>query len=153
MDRETALTWESLYEGGKESAKHAPKALICGILEEGDRMLFLKRKNEEGQEELELPHIFAGASADFVSQLTEAFRKQTDVKAEMGPLMAEGEYPLSEGKTIPAMAFGMIAERKDVAPAPEFTGHEWLGLESAKKRRLSMALSWMKEVDVLGGKR
>ncbi|MEW6034989.1 MAG: hypothetical protein AB1529_00110 [Candidatus Micrarchaeota archaeon] len=121
-----------------------PKALIVGMLERGGRALFLLRKEGHGTG-IEMPCVYGSLSADPVSQLSEAFRKQAGIKAEAGRIVLEGRYE-HEGNHIPCLVLEMRQLRKEEPdPASAYAGFEWLTLDEAKLRKHSKKGSWLSE--------
>ena len=121
-----------------------PKALVCGMLERDGRILFLKRKEEAG-EGIELPAVYGSLRADPLSQLAEAFKKQTGIKAEVGPMAIESRHE-HEGAHIPCLVF-LMKQLRDGEPDPAtvYSGFEWLTLEDARMRRHANKGRWLSE--------
>jgi hypothetical protein len=127
-----------------------PKALICGMLERGDKMLFLVRKDGRGVERVEMPCVHGSTSTDPAGQLTEAFRKQTGIKAEMGNLRMEGRHNIgSKGKVVfvPVLVFEMSPDSPLVRPDPGkgIERCEWMTMMEAKGRQLTDNGMWLLE--------
>jgi hypothetical protein len=123
-----------------------PKALICGMLEQGGKMLFLKRKEADG-EAIEMPSVFGVLSADPVSQLAEAFKKQTGINADVGQVILESRHEY-EGAHIPCLVFMMKPLHEgqiEPEPAGAYSGFEWLALEDARLRRHAPKGKWLSE--------
>jgi hypothetical protein len=123
-----------------------PKALICGMLEHEGKALFLKRKEAEG-EAIEMPSVFGILSADPISQLAEAFKKQTGIKADVGQVILESRHEY-EGVHIPCLVFKMNPLHVgpiEPEPAGTYSGFEWLALEDAKLRKHAPKGKWLSE--------
>ncbi|MFH0884637.1 MAG: hypothetical protein V1861_02925 [Candidatus Micrarchaeota archaeon] len=123
-----------------------PKALICGMLEQGGKALFLKRKEADG-EGIEMPSVYGILSADPVSQLAEAFKKQTGIKADVGGVILESRHEY-EGAHIPCLVFKMNPLNEDLLepePAGAYSGFEWLALEDARLRKHAPKGRWLSE--------
>ncbi len=127
----------------------APRALICGLLENGGKALFLLRKDEDGKERIELPWIYGTIAADPVGAIGEAFRKQTSIKVHAGEIIYEGKEDIGEeGRPdiVPVLVFAMIADRKPMEepyPASGYSGFLWLSMEEAKNRPLGKHARWL----------
>jgi hypothetical protein len=125
---------------------NTPKALICGMLENGGRALFLRRKEPEG-EGIEMPCVFGSLGADPLSQLAEAFKKQTGIKAEPVQVVIEGRHE-HEGTHIPCLVFSMRPLHggpPEPEPASAYCGFVWLSIEDAKLRRHAPKGRWLSE--------
>lgn len=123
-----------------------PKALVCGILEDGGRVLFLKVKDRQGTERLELPHIY-NHGGNMISQLAEAFMGQTGIDAEAGDVIKESRHNAGSRRRrqyIPCLAIRMRAKSKRASPAGGFSGFKWLSLEDAKKEKLGRSTEWIR---------
>ncbi|MEW6749020.1 MAG: hypothetical protein AB1295_04910 [Candidatus Micrarchaeota archaeon] len=121
--------------------KERPKALICGMLEEDGKVLFLKREGG-----IELPSVFGSLGADPLSQMTEAFKKQSGIKAECGDVVIESRYELEAGLRIPCLVFSMKRLREgEPEPATVYSGFEWLTMDEARKRKPAPKGTWLKE--------
>ncbi len=123
-----------------------PKALVCGMLEEEGKALFLLRK-ESGKGGIEMPAVYGSLRADPVSQLAEAFKKQTGIKAEVGPVVIEGRHE-HEGSHIPCLVFRMLPLREgplEPDPASMYSGFVWLTMEEARLRPHAPKGGWLSE--------
>jgi hypothetical protein len=132
------------------ATKGTPRALICGMLEQGEKMLFLVRKDERGVERVEMPCAFGTISAGFTRQLAEAFGKQTNVKAIPGNLRMEGRHNVgsaSKPEWVPVLVFEMTPQDWLVRPSPGsgIARCEWLTLMDAKSRQLTDNGMWLLE--------
>jgi len=126
-----------------------PKALVCGLLEDEGRVLFLKQKDRHGTERLELPHIF-NYGGDMISQLAEAFLKQTGIDAEAGDVVRESRHNAGSRRKrrwIPCLAIRMSAKSKRANPPEPYSGFKWLSLENAKKERLGRSTEWIRGLE------
>jgi len=122
-----------------------PKALVCGMLEDMGRVLFLKRKDKQGAEQLEMPCLLLYAG-DPVSQLTEAFREQTGIDGEVGGIVLETRHNAGSRRRksfVPCMVFRIRAKSMKARPASQFSGYRWLSLEDAKKEKLGRNARWV----------
>jgi hypothetical protein len=123
-----------------------PKALVCGMLEQGEKALFLKRKDGEG-ESIEMPSVYGILSSDPVSQLAEAFKKQTGIKADVDRVILESRHEY-EGAHIPCLVFRMKPLQEgplEPEPGGAYSGFVWLALEDAKLRKHAPKGKWLSE--------
>lgn len=122
-----------------------PKALVCGMLEDSGRILFLKQKDRQGIERIEMPCLLT-YSGDPVSQLTEAFREQTGIDGEIGEIAFETRHNAGSRRRkrfIPCLVFRASAKNRRARPAPGFSGYKWLSLEDAKREKLGKNAKWI----------
>ena len=130
----------------KTEEKRFPKALACGMLRDGKRVLFLVRKDARGAERLELPCTEIFGAEDAVSKLASEFMRQAGIDAEVLEMEAEKRYNAGSRRRrewVPCLVFGMRAKSARAAPAPEFCGFRWLGIEDAKKAKLGRKAEWL----------
>ena len=124
--------------------------LVCGMLEDNGRIIFLIRKNINGTEQLELPCFETRGSVDFVSMLASEFRRQTAIDAEVLGIKHKCEYNAGSRKKKryqPAIIFEVKAKNKTARPNQEFSGFRWLSLENALNQRLGRKFEWLKRLD------
>ncbi|HID73132.1 TPA: hypothetical protein EYP38_04270, partial [Candidatus Micrarchaeota archaeon] len=69
-----------------------PKALACGMLEDGGRVFFLVQKDRHGVERLELPHVLVYPGQDPAALLKQAFEEQAGIDAEIGDIIRESRH-------------------------------------------------------------
>ncbi len=123
-----------------------PKALACGMLEDGGRVLFLIRKDRNGVERIEMPCVYAYPGDDPTSLLKEEFSRQTGIDAEIGDIMREGRHNAGSRKRrkfIPVLVFKVRAKNMRARPSSEFSGVKWLSLEKAKDMRVGRKAEWL----------
>jgi hypothetical protein len=123
-----------------------PKALACGLLEDGGRALFLIRKDDRGLERIEMPcaEIFPGE--DPISKLASEFKRQTGIDAEIGDLKLERRHNTGSRKRrhfVPCLVYAVRAKSMRANPPPEFAGFRWLKPDDARTLRLSRKAEWM----------
>jgi hypothetical protein len=150
--KKSAKTKAGKVKVGKIKMAAAPgrKALICGMLERGDRMLFLIRKDAKGYERVEMPCVYGTTKADFVGQLAEAYKKQTNVKVVTGKLRIEGKHNVGTGakpEYIPVLVFEMSPQDPLVRPdaGKGIERCEWMTVMEAKNRQLTDDGMWLLE--------
>jgi len=122
------------------------KALACGMLEDGGRILFLIRKDERGLERIELPCVLVQSGRSPFAEIKDGFHKMTGIDGEMHEIVLEGRYNAGTRKRkawVPCLVFKVTAKSMRANPSPEFSGFKWLRLEDAKRMRLSRNAEWM----------
>ncbi|MBU0527560.1 MAG: hypothetical protein ABH983_00540 [Candidatus Micrarchaeota archaeon] len=123
-----------------------PKALICGMLSDGGRVLFLVKKDQHGVERLELPWVYSYQTTNPVSQLGEIFLKQTGIDAEVGEIKLEAKHNAGSRRKknwISCYVFEIKAKNKQAHPSSEFVGFRWVGLKEVKKEKLGRMTEWI----------
>lgn len=136
----------------KNSSK--PKALICGMLEIGGKVLFLVKKDRAGKEVIEMPFVLGSSSADPHSQLSEAFKKQTGIGAHPVHQVMEGKHNVGTAKKpefIPVLVFEMMPDDPRVKPDPGtgYCGFLWVKMLDAEGKTLSENAGWLLEEPVM----
>jgi hypothetical protein len=124
-----------------------PAALVCGILTDGERALFLIQKNSLGEESLELPHAFIFAGENPVSSLTSAFLLQTGIDGQVHEIIMQGKFNSGSRKRkrlIPALGFRVSAKSHSAKLLPAFFGYKWLLREEAVKKKLAKTAEWLR---------
>jgi len=123
-----------------------PVALACGLLEDGNRALFLCRRNEKGEEELELPCALLFAGDNPVSSLAIEFRRQTGIDGEVHEVIIEGKHNAGSRKRrllVPALAFKLTAKSASVRVSSEFCSYKWLERRELSGKKIGRLLRWM----------
>lgn len=121
-------------------------ALACAIIEDGGRVLFLKRIEGE-RELLELPCVLVEKGRNPVAELKEAVIRKTAIDAHVHEPVLEGKYNAGSRKKkkwIPALGFRVSAKNMSARVSPEFAGVKWISLEEAKKERLGRKAEWLR---------
>ncbi|MFA6328529.1 MAG: NUDIX hydrolase [Candidatus Micrarchaeia archaeon] len=131
--------------------KHAlppmPSALAAGLLEDGERALFLARKNERGEELLEIPCVEVMAGENPVAALAAAFREQAGIDAEVHEILFERKHNAGTRKRrvrIPVLVFELTAKSHAVKPASGFCGYRWLAPADMGGKKLSRKTEWLR---------
>jgi hypothetical protein len=122
-------------------------ALACGLLQDGERALFLCRKSHLGIETVELPCVQVFRGENPVGKLVEEFRRQTGIDAQAHEIAFEKRHNAGSRKrrrTVPALAFKMSAKNSSAKPAPEFSGYRWLSPADLSKFRLARNAEWLR---------
>lgn len=125
------------------------KLLACAMLEDNKRFLFLKRKEKNGIERIELPSIII-LGKDSASQLVQTFREQTGIDGEISDIIFETEYNAGSRKRknfIPCVVFRFLAKNKTAKISKEFSGFKWLALKDAKKQKIARISEWIKNLN------
>jgi hypothetical protein len=125
-----------------------PKALACGMLEDGGRVLFLVRKDANGIERIEMPCVLVPSGRSPFAEIKETFGRLTGI-ADCQVLEVELEGRTNSGSRkrrfwVPVLAFRISARNRTARPSGEFSGFRWLSLEEALKQRLTRNLEWLR---------
>jgi len=124
-----------------------PKALACGMLEDGGRLLFLIRKDDRGIERFEMPCVLVFSGRNPLAELSGEFTRQTGIDAQIHDILFESKFNVGSRKRkqwIPVLVFKITAKSMRANPATEFSGFKWLKVEDAKKLRLTRHAEWMR---------
>ena len=130
----------------KNPAPAAPSALAAGILEDGERALFLCRRNEQGIETVELPCVLLQKGENPVARLSEEFRRQAGIDAQVHEVLFERRHNAGTRKRklwIPVLAFKITAKSASARPAGEFSGYRWLSAKDLAGCRRAKNLLWL----------
>lgn len=124
-----------------------PVALACGLLEDGNRALFLLRKDALGREALELPCalVFAGENPVFL--LSAEFKRQTGIDGQVHAIIMEGRQNVGSRRErifVPVLVFKVTSKSASAKQASEFSGYEWLERRELAGRRLGRNLEWLR---------
>lgn len=126
-----------------------PTALVCGLLKDGERFLFLKQKDGQGVERISLPCVPVFGGEDAVKKLSEAFLEQTGIDGHVKEVVLEGKHNVGSRRKkrfIACLGFLVAAKNAQASPAPPFSGVVWLSLEDARKRKLVRTSEWILRV-------
>jgi len=121
--------------------------LAAGLLEDGERALFLVRKNALGEEMFEVPCVELMAGVNPVAALVAAFRQQTGIDAEVHEILFQRRHNAGTRKRraiIPALVFKLTAKSHSVRLAPEFCGYKWLSPADMGGKKLSRKSEWLR---------
>ncbi len=121
-------------------------ALACAIVEDGGRVLFLKKVEGE-RELLELPCVLVEKGRNPVAELKEWVLRRTAIDAQVGEPVMGGKHNAGSRKKkkwIPAIGFRVSAKNLSARVSPEFSGVKWISLEEAKKERLGRKSEWIR---------
>ena len=123
-----------------------PVALVCGILEDCGRVLFLKRQHSLGGDALELPSLLITKADNPATSLASAFREKTGIDGQVHEVLFESKYNVGSRKrkkTIPVLCFRISAKNTSARHGNGFTGYAWVSLEDARRMRRSRNTEWL----------
>jgi len=124
-----------------------PKALACGMLEDGGRILFLVRTDRNGTEKIELPCVLVRSGRSPFAEIKERFGELTGIADyEVHEISLEARYNAGSRRRrswVPVVVFKVTARNRTAKPSGEFSGFRWLSLEDAKKKRWGRELEWL----------
>jgi hypothetical protein len=120
-------------------------ALACAVIEDGGRVLFLKRKEGE-REVLELPCVMVEKGRNPVSELKEAVLAQAGIDAQVHEPFIEGRHNVGSRKRkrwVPALGFRISSKNMSARVGAGFSGVKWISLEDAKKEKMGRKAEWL----------
>ena len=123
-----------------------PKALVCGLLEDEGRILFLVRK-EHNVERIELPCTVVPSGRSEFAEIKEKFREQTGIDGEIQEVVYNTRFNAGSRKRknwIPCLVFKITARKRRAVPSKDFSGFRWLSLKDTKKEKLSRKTEWLR---------
>jgi len=130
------------------TATPIPKALVCGMLEDNGRMLFLIKSDVNGIERIELPSVIVPSGRSPVAEIKNEFLRATGIDGEVHEIIMESRFNAGSRKRramVPLLVFKITARNRSARPPiNEFSGFKWLSLEDAKKMRLDRKLEWLR---------
>ncbi|MFA6214752.1 MAG: NUDIX domain-containing protein [Candidatus Micrarchaeia archaeon] len=132
----------------KRALPALPSALAAGLLEDGERALFLVRKNALGEELLEVPCVELMAGENPVAALAAAFRAQAGIDAQVHEILFQRRHNAGTRKrrtVVPALVFKVTAKSHAVRPSPEFCGYRWLAPADMGGKKLSRKTEWLRQ--------
>ena len=124
-----------------------PKALACGVLEDGGRVLFLLKRDRNGIERIGLPCALVPSGRSPHADIKSEFERQTGIECQVLEVIFQGRYNAGSRKRrswIPALGFKIVARNMRAKPAPEFSGFRWLKIDDALGMRLERESEWLK---------
>ncbi|MCX6771012.1 MAG: hypothetical protein NTX79_03080 [Candidatus Micrarchaeota archaeon] len=131
----------------KRAQPAAPAAIAAGLLEDGERALFLVRKNMLGEEIFEIPCAEIAGGENPVAALCAAFRQQAGIDAEVHEILFERKHNAGTRKRraiVPALVFKVTAKSHAVRLAPGFSGYKWLAPSDMGGKKLSRKSEWLR---------
>ncbi len=123
-----------------------PTALACGILQDGERILFLKQKDRQGVERIGLPFVMLFSGPAPVKKMTEFFLQQTGIDGHVQDVRFQAKHNIASRKNkrfIPVLGFRVDAKDRRARPAAEYSGYVWLTLEDARRQKLDRTSEWL----------
>lgn len=123
-----------------------PKALVCGMLEDNGRYLFLIKKDQHGVERYEFPWVYATEGGDPVSQIAQAFKMQSGISVQVGEIELEARHNAGSRRKkywVQCYVFRVSAKEKKADPGSGYSGFKWLSLKDAKKKKLGRHAEWL----------
>jgi hypothetical protein len=120
--------------------------LACGMVEDGNRILFLTRKNRIGTEYFELPYALLVRGDNPVAVLTKAFLLQTGIDAQVHEIIYQAKHNIGSRKRkkfIPAVAFKVTSKSNRVSLSKEFSGFKWVPRDEVGKLKLARQAEWL----------
>jgi len=132
----------------KSRLQMAPQiaALVCGVLEDNGRVLFLKRKDITGRESIELPCVLIMKGENPVAALTSAFRTRTGIDGQVHDVLFERQHNIGSRKRkkfVPVLCFRVTAKNMSARPPSEFTGFAWKTFDDARKEKKNRNSEWL----------
>ncbi len=130
-----------------QTGTRLPKALACGMLEDGGRVLFLVRRDDNAVEWIEMPCVIVPSGRSPFADIKEAFPRLTGIDGQVHEIVLEGRYNAGSRKRrfmVPCLVFKVTAKSMRAKPAPEFSGFRWLSLEDAKDQKLGKNAAWLR---------
>lgn len=125
------------------------KALACGMLEDGGRVLFLVRKDASGAERIEVPCVLVPSGRSPFAEIKDAFPKLTGIEdCQVHEIILEGRHNAGSRKRrnfVPVFVFKVTARNRTAKPPGEFSGFRWLSLDDAKKEKLGRNAEWLRK--------
>jgi hypothetical protein len=125
------------------------KCLACGMIEDGGRILFLKRKDRNGIERIELPCALVVSGRSPVAEIKAEFNRQTGIDAQIHEIIIESRHNAGSRRRrnwIPCLVFKFSAKNMRAKPASEFSGFKWMKLDEAKKEKLGRNVEWIRKI-------
>ena len=131
----------------KKLEPQMPLALLCGVLEDSGRYLFLKRKDRLGKETIELPCVLVLRGENQVASISSAFNTKTGIDGQIHEVIFESRFNFGSRKRknwLPVLCFRVTAKNMSAHPSAEFSGFAWRTNEDARKERLGRDLEWFR---------
>ncbi|MEM2138488.1 MAG: hypothetical protein QW568_05350 [Candidatus Anstonellaceae archaeon] len=131
----------------KINAPIKPSALAVGLLEDNGRALFLLRALPSGIQTIELPCVLLSPGENPVARLTDAFRQQTGIDAQVHEILFEKRHNAGSRKKkawIPALVFKITAKNASAKPSSGFSGYKWIASNDLPKYRLAKNAEWLR---------
>ena len=124
-----------------------PTALVCGMLEDNGRVLFLVRKDYHGTERIELPSVLVFSSVNAIGELAIEFKRQSGIDGQIHESIIDTRHNAGSRRKkyfVPVLVFKVTAKNRTAKPSSEFSGFCWLSMENAKQQKLDRKLEWIR---------
>src|SRR5512136_2547294 len=106
------------------TGKPMVKALACGMLEDGGRVLFLVRTDAGGTEKIEMPCVIVNSGRSPFAEIKEAFPKLTGIgDIQVHEIVMEGRHNAGSRNRrnfIAVLIFKITARNRTAKPSSEF---------------------------------
>lgn len=120
--------------------------MAVGLLEDGNRGLFLVRKSQLGAETIELPCVLLQKGENPVAMLTAEFRRQTGIDAQVHEVRFERRHNVGSRKKklfVPVLVFRVTARNAAARPGAEFSGFRWIAQPDLGKYKVGRNAYWL----------
>lgn len=144
-----AVAFEHMARQRMETGARMLKALACGLLEDGGRILFLIRKDEHGAERYEMPSVIVQSGRSPFAEINETFKRTTGIDGQVHEIVMNAKFNAGSKRrrmVIPVVVFKITARERFAKPSSEFSGFKWLTFEEAKKQKLSRNTEWIRSI-------
>lgn len=128
-------------------AKQVPKALVCGLLEDNGRVLFLVERGPDGKERLALPGRIVFQGENEALAVKECFAKYAGLDVQVHEIKVQGKHNAGSRKNklwVPALGIKATAKSCTPKTLPPFTGVKWVSLKEASLGKLARTAEWLK---------
>jgi hypothetical protein len=119
------------------------------MIEDGERVLFLKRKDRYGIERIELPCTLVVSGKSPVAEIKSEFGRQTGLDVQIHEIEIETKHNTGSRRRknwVPCLVFRFTAKKMNAKPAQEFSGFKWMKIEDAKKEKLGRNAEWIRKI-------
>ena len=123
-----------------------PAALACGMLLDGNRALFLVKKDEKGNETLSLPCTLIYAGENPAGAAVGALGAQAGIDAQEQGVMMQARHNVGSRKRktfVPVLVFKMGAKNTCIRLSGDFSGYKWLEEKEAARCKFSKECGWL----------
>lgn len=123
-----------------------PVALVCGMLLDANRALFLAKKDEKGNETIELPCVPIYAGENPAAAAVGALKEQAGIDAQAHEIIMRGKHNVGSRKRkeiVPVLVFRMGAKNVPAKVSSAFCGYRWLEEKQAATRKFSRKCEWL----------
>ena len=118
------------------------QVLLCAVIEDNRRVLFLEKQLPDGKTRYCLPHVITDERENPLIKLKEIVLQQTGIDANVGGVVINARHNAGSRKRrqwIGVLAFSATAKNYSTkAPC------RWMRLDEAKKQPLTRECEWLK---------